>query len=456
MESLYVIGGQQRTPRGMLVDEDVWYEYGKGVIMRVDPSSGNVTTSLEYVSPPHACAEHEPQVLFKSATVHDDRLYACTQTEVIVYSLPELEQLVYISLPCFNDLHHVRPTPEGNLLIANSGLDMVLEISHEGEVLREWSTLGEDPWSRFSRDIDYRKGVSTKPHKSHPNYVFYVGDEPWATRFQQRDAISLTNPERRIEVGLERMHDGVVSNGHVYFTTVDGKVVVADHERLLVEQVIDLNAMHEDEALLGWCRSLHLDGDTRLGRLLAHAPHEVPRERQLGRPPLPAPAADAHRLLRPRARPADQGDRPRGARPERGVQHPPRAGRGERGRASAGNARGGEPPMSTEAPSKSLSGKGLMQSVGEWSARNDALSAALSELVRTHGPADGGLGLDVGCQNGALTDAWERLTDLHWTGIDPGIAELRQSEAGLDLHPGWAHELPFPDAHFDCAIFANV
>ena len=112
--------------------------------------------------------------------------------------------------------------------------------------------------------------------------------------------------------------------------------------------------------------------------------------------------------------------------------------------------------MSTEAPSKSLSGKGLMQSVGEWSARNDALSAALSELVRTHGPADGGLGLDVGCQNGALTDAWERLTDLHWTGIDPGIAELRQSEAGLDLHPGWAHELPFPDAHFDCAIFANV
>ena len=43
--------------------------------------------------------------------------------------------------------------------------------------------------------------------------------------------------------------------------------------------------------------------------------------------------------------------------------------------------------MSTEAPSKSLSGKGLMQSVGEWSARNDALSAALSELVRTHGPA---------------------------------------------------------------------
>ena len=77
--------------------------------------------------------------------------------------------------------------------------------------------------------------------------------------------------------------------------------------------------------------------------------------------------------------------------------------------------------MSTETTSKSLSGKGLMQSVGEWSARNDALSAALSELVRTHGPANGGLGLDVGCQNGALTDAWERLTDLHWTGIDPGI-----------------------------------
>ena len=35
---------------------------------------------------------------------------------------------------------------------------------------------------------------STKPHLAHPNHVFHIGDEPWATRFQQKDAVSLLDP----------------------------------------------------------------------------------------------------------------------------------------------------------------------------------------------------------------------------------------------------------------------
>ncbi len=37
----------------------------------------------------------------------------------------------------------------------------------EGQVLAEWNVLGEEPWSRFSRDVDYRKIVSKKPRLSH-------------------------------------------------------------------------------------------------------------------------------------------------------------------------------------------------------------------------------------------------------------------------------------------------
>jgi hypothetical protein len=87
-----------------------------------------------------------PAILFKSVFLSDDKLFTCTSTEVLVYQLPGFQLLHYISLPCFNDLHHVYPTREGTLLVAVTGLDMVVEVGTAGEVIREWNVLGEDPW----------------------------------------------------------------------------------------------------------------------------------------------------------------------------------------------------------------------------------------------------------------------------------------------------------------------
>jgi hypothetical protein len=260
MRSLYVTGGRQRELRPLLVDSNDWYEYQQGLILEVVPETGEVLRRVEYVSPPAACAADNPQILFKSGTLEREQLYVCTQTEVLIYSLPAFTQAGYISLPCFNDLHHVRPTPAGTLLLANSGLDMVLELAPSGELLRAWSTLGEDPWARFSRELDYRKGASTKPHSAHPNFVFTLGDEIWATRFQQKDAICLTNPDRRIPIGIERPHDGVLHQGRLFFTTVNGTLVIVNPSSLAVEEIVDLAAMHEPDTLLGWCRGIWLDG----------------------------------------------------------------------------------------------------------------------------------------------------------------------------------------------------
>lgn len=258
MRSLYVVGGQQRSPRSVLNDDQNWYEYQKGIILQVDLETQAVETRVKYVSPPEVCANGDA-VLFKAGTLCNNNLYVCTQTEVLTYTVPNFTQVGYVSLPSFNDVHHVRPTPEGNLLIANSGLEMVLEVTPDGQVLREWNVLGEDPWARFSKKIDYRKGVSTKPHKAHPNYVFYVGEDVWATRFEQRDAICLTRPERRIHIGTERVHDGVVYGDFIYFTTVNGNVVIVNSSTLKTEEVVDLNTMSEEGTLLGWCRSVFLD-----------------------------------------------------------------------------------------------------------------------------------------------------------------------------------------------------
>lgn len=254
---LYIVGGRQRIARSALDNDQTWYEYEKGVIVRADLSTGRLETMLEYVSPSEAAGSNDP-ILFKSGTIQDDRLYLCTQTELLVYQLPTFELVNYISLPYFNDVHHVRPTPTGNLLVANSGLEMVVELTPTGQTVRAWNVLGEDPWHNVSAELDYRQGISTKPHRAHPNYVFYVGSDIWATRFEQKDAVCLTQPGRTIPIGLERVHDGVYHNGRIYFTTVNGYLAIANPDTLKVEEIINLNKLHDEDTLLGWCRGVLL------------------------------------------------------------------------------------------------------------------------------------------------------------------------------------------------------
>lgn len=258
---LYVIGGQQRGLRTMSdALADHWYEYQKALAIELDTATGAARTVVEYVSPPEACPPENPAILFKSGTLVGDRLYACTQTEVLVYRVPGFELEAYVSLPMFNDVHHVRPTPTGNLLVANTGLDTVVEVTPGGDVVSVVNVLGDDPWARFSRDVDYRRVRTTKPHLAHPNHLFYIGDEPWATRFEQRDAISLVDPHRRIAIGLERVHDGIVEGERVYFTTVNGMIAIADTRTLEMVEVIDLTELHPPDMLLGWARGLLVDG----------------------------------------------------------------------------------------------------------------------------------------------------------------------------------------------------
>jgi hypothetical protein len=254
--SLLVVGGRQREPRSIRDRDQRWYGYGSGVVLRLDPDG--VETPLCYESKPGTFGPDDP-ILFKCGTVRDDRVYLCTQTEVLVLALPDLALEHHISLPCFNDVHHVVPLERGTLLVANSGLEMVLEITLDGEIVQMWNVLGEDPWQSFSADVDYRVGVDLKPHRAHPNHIFFIGDEAWTTRFELRDAISLEDPSRRIDIGQERVHDGVVDGDQVLFTTVDGHVVVANTETLEVTERIRLEV--PDDAIGGWCRGLAIDGD---------------------------------------------------------------------------------------------------------------------------------------------------------------------------------------------------
>jgi hypothetical protein len=244
----------------MFKNEDEFRLYEAALILRLDTVAERTNLEVEYKSPPEARANEKSSHVFKSATLVGNKFYTCTSTELLIFEVPGFNRTGYVSLPCFNDLHHISPMPDGNLLVANTGLDMVVKVTPEGQVLEQWNVLGGDPWSRFSRDVDYRKVESTKPHQSHPNAVFQLGEEIWVTRFSQRDAICLTSPGKSIQIEVQRPHDGLVYGNRIYFTTVDGRIVIADRSRLEVVQIIDLNEIHKgherENVVLGWCRGI--------------------------------------------------------------------------------------------------------------------------------------------------------------------------------------------------------
>jgi hypothetical protein len=295
-EELWVIGGEQRVSFNQLQE---WNRFKSALVVRV--RNGRAERVLEYESPPERCPDTEnPSQIFKAATLAGDKAYLCTLTEVLECDFPSFAVRRVFSHPCFNDLHHVLPAPDGRLFVAVTGLDAVAELSPDGELLRLISVIDASPWDRFSQDVDYRRVLTTKPHRSHPNYLFFLGGCLWVTRFEQRDAVPVPgvwigdgpSPKEirhgkngrgarsgkakgngngnghglpdayRIEI--EGVHDGHVIGDRLLFTAVNGHLIQFDvHSGSRL--ALDLGQFRPpgDDRPLGWCRGLLPVDDTR-------------------------------------------------------------------------------------------------------------------------------------------------------------------------------------------------
>jgi len=258
MTKIFIVGGEHKKYNYLSKKE--WYTSKQGIIIELDLDTNEGRICTQYISPPDVSAEDLSSTTFKAGTICNNKFYVPTLTEVLIYQLPNFEQIGYISLPCFNDLHHVVPTDNDSLLVVSTGLDMVVKVSPSGERLQEWNVLGKNPWHKFSPDIDYRKWATTKPHESHPNYVSLIGDRIWVTRFEQKDAVCLQNQAETINIGIEGAHDGIYFDNYIFFTTVNGYVVKADVDTKQIVEVYNLNEISDkDNSVgLGWCRGLKI------------------------------------------------------------------------------------------------------------------------------------------------------------------------------------------------------
>jgi len=227
---LLLAAAHQARPAGV-TDRDHEPLYDAGLLATPD----RILARLHGRGASHAC---------KGLARDGDDVLACLEREVLRLS-PDDDGAYGIverwSHPHLNDVHHAI-RHNGALWVASTGADAVLEV--------RGTDVQTHPLAGPLADGDLRTR-SLKPHQVHPNHLFVWQNRVWVTRLHQGDAVVVGDPTQRLFVDEERIHDGVVHDGRVWFTTVDGRVVSVDGagER----QVFDLN---DGRGPLGWCRGL--------------------------------------------------------------------------------------------------------------------------------------------------------------------------------------------------------
>ncbi|GAA0856941.1 hypothetical protein [Aliiglaciecola litoralis] len=260
MAKLLLSGGCLR-PNGFELGEGKYY--GKASLVQLDLDSGEFVTVLSKEEGGENYPAEHPNLQFTAGCVDGDTLWLPTDTEVHQYSLPELTLKSVYSHPCFHNIHSTHIIND-ELVASSTGLDNIVVMDKtDGHIKRIINTQGKDPWHRFDPDTDYRLVHSTRPHDSHPNFVFKVDNDLWATRCTQEDAVNLSNVEDKIDISMGgdvSVHDGVCWNDKIVFTRVDGALVFCDPQNRSVIETFDPfgNALNRP---MGWCRGLHIDGD---------------------------------------------------------------------------------------------------------------------------------------------------------------------------------------------------
>ncbi len=262
MTKLLITGGQERE-NGFELGEGKYYKAAR--LMMLNTETGEFKELLSKTDGGENYPHEYPNLQYTAGWVEGNELWLPTDTEVMLYSYPAMTLIRKCSYPFFHNIHHVRPFGD-KIAVISTGLDMVVFLDRITlEPLEFVNVEGKSPWHRFSQDIDYRQHYSTRPHDGHPNFIFMLNDEYWVTRCTQEDAVSLSDVSKRIDISRKKsisVHDGHINNNCIYFTSVDGVIIIADAVTGNIIEDFDVVSLEEKRIAKGWCRGLLIDGDT--------------------------------------------------------------------------------------------------------------------------------------------------------------------------------------------------
>lgn len=261
MSKYLLISGAKERKNGFELGEGKYYDRAK--LLRLDLASGSVETLLEKSEGGEHYPDEHPNLQYTACWLEGDTLWLPTDTEVYKLAYPSLTVELLISHPAFHNIHSVNVFDD-KVYITSTGLDLVAVYTTQGELVEMINCQDKPLWHRFSENEDYRLVHSTRPHDCHPNFVFHWQGKPWVTRCKQQDAVMLGNTAQQIELTVPEkrisVHDGLVFKDKVYFTSVDGFLLIADPETGKLEQEINVLS-HLGGEKLGWCRGLTISED---------------------------------------------------------------------------------------------------------------------------------------------------------------------------------------------------
>lgn len=226
--------------------------------MRLDTDTGAVVPWVAVGVPPCAVEDHQE---FTSGFLRAGELWGGTRSSVVRLDLASRRLVQQWSHPLLYDVHSVLPGSEGTLWVTATGHDSVLRFSETGALLEHHWLRDESFNEAYSGISDFRtvRFDHFKPHHFHVNRAFELDGVPWVTLFEARRAQRLDG-SARIELPEGPPHDGIVREGALWFTTVEGTVVALDpltKRRLLTLHLSDLDST---PGLAGWCRGIEVVG----------------------------------------------------------------------------------------------------------------------------------------------------------------------------------------------------
>lgn len=238
MTRLGVSGGRQGRPAGA-ADRDHRPLYDLALFGVLDGDSWS--EALRYVTTA-AWLSGPVGHRFGAPSRDGDGVWLCTERELVRW--PDGARVDH---PWFADLHHVAVCPEGLLAVA-TGVGGVVDAA------------GGRFFAAHPRARAPATDVRCAPthDDAHPNHVFVFRGRTYVTRGALGDCVPLGGGPATALADVV-VHDGVPAADGVWFTGVDGRLVLADPERGAILRTVRVG--DGTDGPLGWCRGLVVQGD---------------------------------------------------------------------------------------------------------------------------------------------------------------------------------------------------
>ena len=230
-----------------------------------------------------------PRFGFTGIGTCDGYIYAGSWNAVYKIGIDDFKLKTIISNNLMNDLHGIH-VDEEHIITVLTGKDTVVINNHQGEIIDHF-TIQRDlsvVKDKSIETVDWRflsKQFRGSTGYWHFNYVQKIGDEIWLTTRNANAFIVIEIETMKARLSLMNLctpalvHDGLFYNGKFYFTSIDGKIIIAEDSRksnMIVRETVDDIKLYNRDLVSkiirinetdfrrepNWCRGIACDNGT--------------------------------------------------------------------------------------------------------------------------------------------------------------------------------------------------